>query len=401
MAATSKGNCYLCGASLGKTAMKNHLVEFHKEDKGEQLCCLLKAEGAYDKDYWLYFDVPVDKTLSAVDGFLRMIWLECCGHLSEFCFPGNINIAPSRKLKNFAVGEKLFHQYDFGTTTETVLTIVGNTARKQQKDIVRLMARNTPPVFNCEKCGKPAKYICVLYVEPFENQYYCEECSEEAEDDDHVMLPVTNSPRMGECAYVGESDNFAFDPVSVNQKQAALPPNPIKIRKESKMNVLIENRRSIRKYQSDKPVTKEQLKQLLEAAMLAPSAHNSRPWEFIAVTRREILDEIARIHPHAKMCETATAAIIVAAIPQKDKIEGFFPQDCGAATQNILLEAVSMGLGACWCGVYPKEELIASFRKLLNISEPKIPFNVIAIGKPAENPARKGFFEESKVTYIE
>ena len=163
----------------------------------------------------------------------------------------------------------------------------------------------------------------------------------------------------------------------------------------------IESRRSIRKYIGNKPVTKEQLNKLLEAAMLAPSACNSRPWEFIVVTKREILDEIVRVHPYAKMCGTAAAAIIVVALPKTGMPEGYFPQDCGAATENILLEAASMGLGTCWCGVYPKEERIASFRELFNIREPKIPFNVIAIGTPGEDPARRGFFEESKVTYIE
>jgi nitroreductase len=163
----------------------------------------------------------------------------------------------------------------------------------------------------------------------------------------------------------------------------------------------IENRRSIRKFRADKPVTKEQLNKLLEAAMLAPSACNTRPWEFIAVTKRETLDKIAEIHPYAQMCLTAPAAIIVIAIPQVEMPEGYFPQDCGAATQNILLEAASMGLGTCWCGVYPKEERIISFRELFNIQEPKIPFNVIAIGTPDEAPDRRGFFEETKVTYIE
>ena len=166
------------------------------------------------------------------------------------------------------------------------------------------------------------------------------------------------------------------------------------------MNELIQNRRSIRKYQPGKPVTREQLNRLLEAAMSAPSACNSRPWEFIAVTKRETLDEIARVHPFAKMCETATAAIIVVAFPQDGRPEGYFPQDCGAATQNILLEAVSIGLGTCWCGVYPKDERIASIRKLFNIPEPKIPFNVIAIGTPDETPDRRGFFEESRVTWV-
>jgi len=164
----------------------------------------------------------------------------------------------------------------------------------------------------------------------------------------------------------------------------------------------IENRRSVRKYLSDKPVTREQLNRLLEAAMLAPSACNTRPWEFIAVTKREILDEIARTHPNAKMCETAAAAIVVVAIPQTEGISvGFYPQDCAAATQNILLEAVSMGLGTCWCGIYPREECIASMREIFSIREPKIPFCVIAIGTPAKDLDRRGFFEESKVTYIE
>jgi nitroreductase len=167
------------------------------------------------------------------------------------------------------------------------------------------------------------------------------------------------------------------------------------------MSELIEKRRSVRKFQADVPVTKEQLNRLLEAAMKAPSACNSRPWEFIAVTKREVLDEIVRVHPFAKMCETASAAISIVAIPQEDRPAGYFPQDCGAATQNILLEAVSMGLGTCWCGVYPKEERIAPFRRLFNIQEPKIPFNVIAIGTPAEDPVQRGRFEESKVTYIE
>ena len=163
----------------------------------------------------------------------------------------------------------------------------------------------------------------------------------------------------------------------------------------------INKRKSIRKYKMGETITKEQIDGLLEAAMLAPSACNSRPWEFIAVTKRDVLDEIANIHPHAKMCGTAAAAIVVIAIPQSGMPEGYFPQDCGAATQNILLEAASMGLGTCWCGVYPKEERMSSIAKLFNIAEPKLPFNIIAIGVPDEDPRQRGFFEKEKVTYVE
>lgn len=170
----------------------------------------------------------------------------------------------------------------------------------------------------------------------------------------------------------------------------------------SSVSEAIKARRSIRKFKRDKPVTKEQLDCLLHAAMLAPSACNTRPWEFIAITKREVLDDIARVHPYAGMCRTATAAIIVVALPQEDSElpKGFFPQDCGAATENILLEAAAMGLGTCWCGVYPKEERIAEIAELFDIREPKIPFNVIAIGVPDENPKSRGFFEEKKVDYF-
>ena len=169
-----------------------------------------------------------------------------------------------------------------------------------------------------------------------------------------------------------------------------------------KINELIDKRRSIRKYNSDKPATKEQLKKLLEAAMSAPSARNTRPWEFIAITDPAVLEEIHVIHSHAGMCVSAGAAIVVVAVPPKDDFPyEFYSQDCGAAAQNILLEAVHMGLGTCWCGVYPVKERVAGFRKLLNISEDKFPFCVIAVGTPAESPDKKGFYDESKVRFVE
>ena len=167
------------------------------------------------------------------------------------------------------------------------------------------------------------------------------------------------------------------------------------------MNELIEKRRSIRKFKSAKPVTEEQLKKLMHAAMMAPSACNTRPWEFIAITNRKIMDEIINFHPYTKMLKTASAAIVVVALPQTGLPEGFFPQDCGAAVQNILLEAVSLGLGTCWCGIYPKKEMVNSLQKLLDIPQPKLPFCVIAVGVPDESPEPRGFYDESKVRFVE
>ena len=219
MAVKSTGNCYLCSASLGKTAMKNHLSRLHTEE-AEQECCLLKIEGFGKKNYWLYADVPVDRTLTVVDAFLRRIWLECCGHLSEFyvCtsaerfgFSGRQKMSSGIKLGDFKKGDTFFHMYDFGSTTETDITVIGRTWRKSQRSIVRLLARNAPPVFECAECGKPASYVCIPYMEPIGNIYRCWKCTGDKDDDgEYVMHPISNSPRMGVCGYDGELDTFEF-----------------------------------------------------------------------------------------------------------------------------------------------------------------------------------------------
>jgi nitroreductase len=160
----------------------------------------------------------------------------------------------------------------------------------------------------------------------------------------------------------------------------------------------IRARRSIRKYKAA-DVTQEQLDALLEAAMLSPSANNRRPWNFVVVKSRDKLDQIAASHPFAKMLKQAPLAIVICGeIDSADYMSSFFPQDCGAATQNLLLRAVDLGLGTCWCGVYPNETLIKKFRSILGITS--IPFNVIAVGVPDENPAPRGKYEAQKVTYL-
>jgi nitroreductase len=159
-------------------------------------------------------------------------------------------------------------------------------------------------------------------------------------------------------------------------------------------------RRSIRKYKKDAEVTDGQVKTLLTAAMAAPSACNSRPWEFTVVRDRDKLKQIMKIHPFTKMLSSASLAIVVCARPdlQDSVSEGFFPQDCGAATENILLQAVELGLGTCWCGVYPKEPLIKALKEALGIGS--TPFNVIAVGAPDETPEARGFYDEGRVNII-
>lgn len=143
-------------------------------------------------------------------------------------------------------------------------------------------------------------------------------------------------------------------------------------------------RRSIRKYQS-KPVEQEQIQQLLRAAMYAPSAGNEKPWHFIIIKDKDKLNAITNFHPHTQMLKEAPVAIIACADISDVKYDGaFWIQDISAAIQNMLLQGETLGLGTCWCGVYPKEELIKNVAELVNLPEQIIPVAIIAVGYPAE-----------------
>jgi nitroreductase len=165
---------------------------------------------------------------------------------------------------------------------------------------------------------------------------------------------------------------------------------------------IIKNRKSIRKYSVGGTVTDGQIKDLLEAACLAPSACNRRPWEFIVVTDREKLKAAEKLHPYAQMLKTAQCAIVVVGLPETQKggiADGMWVQDCAAATENILLQAAALGLGTCWCGVYPTGQ-VKVFQEFFALPVEKVPLNLIAVGVPDEKFGSRGFYEESKVTWI-
>lgn len=209
----TNGNCYICGMEAKKTVMKNHILKMH--GGGDEPCFLLAIEGADNSDYWLIVDVALDKSLSALDTFLRKIWLECCGHMSEFNRGGyGNNVGKSRKLADFMPGEKIFHIYDFGATTETRISFTAKTMRPKQRSAVRLLARNIPPQLACKECAKPAEFICCECGGMYEGAFYCTECADEHECGQDMMLPITNSPRSGECGYTGEQDNFEYKKIT-------------------------------------------------------------------------------------------------------------------------------------------------------------------------------------------
>ena len=157
------------------------------------------------------------------------------------------------------------------------------------------------------------------------------------------------------------------------------------------------SRRSVRRY-TQESIPEETLRGLLEAAMSAPSAGNGQPWHFIVIKDRRILNEIPKFHPYSHMIKEAPVAILVCG-DLKLESKGFWVQDCSAATQNLLLAAHAKGLGAVWLGVYPLEERIRGFRKLLNLPEEIMPLALISIGYPAEKALRANRYDPSKVHY--
>jgi len=155
-------------------------------------------------------------------------------------------------------------------------------------------------------------------------------------------------------------------------------------------------RRSIRKYAKE-PVSDEAIRALLEAAMAAPSAGNQQPWHFIVIRDRSVLDEIPRLHPHAQMVREAPVAVVVCGDSRAVKYEDYWPQDCAAATENLLLAAHANGLGAVWCGVYPIEERVNPLQRLLGLPEGVLPFSLIAMGHPDEEKPPAERFDASRV----
>ena len=157
-------------------------------------------------------------------------------------------------------------------------------------------------------------------------------------------------------------------------------------------------RRSTRKY-TDEDVPDESIKELLKAAMAAPSAGNQQTWDLIIVKNRMALNEIPKFHPNAPMLAKAHAAIIVCGVPEREvKYSGYWVQDC-SATENILIEAQYLGLGAVWLGIYPHEERISKLRELLEIPENIKPLSIISIGYPAKTKEVSQRFDEKKIHF--
>jgi len=157
--------------------------------------------------------------------------------------------------------------------------------------------------------------------------------------------------------------------------------------------IAIFTRRSIRRY-TDEPVSEADLQGLLEAGMAAPSSSNRKPWHFVVVTDRENLIALAEVHPHGKMLAGAGAAIAVCG---DSDISARWAVDCSAATENILIAAATMGLGAVWLGCYGSPERERAIRGVLGIPDSIGVLSLLSIGHPAEEKEARTQYDPNRI----
>lgn len=158
------------------------------------------------------------------------------------------------------------------------------------------------------------------------------------------------------------------------------------------------NRRSIRKYKSEK-IEEEKIQSLLRAAMYAPSAMNLQPWHFIVINSLNVINETVKSVPHAEMIKQSGAAILICGDSSIEKNESWLIQNCSAAVQNILLAAFDLGLGSCWIAVHGMDEVVKNLKDQFKLPSEIIPIALVAIGYPEEEVKTEERFKMEKVHF--
>ncbi|MFU8772235.1 MAG: hypothetical protein ACNA8H_07430 [Anaerolineales bacterium] len=216
------GTCAYCDEIITKRSVTKHLEKCSKRQESllaaetssrpVEILWHLRVQDAYDKDYWLDLEMVGSASLEKLDKYLRAIWLECCGHLSKFTIGGwgSVDVGKARKAGAiFEPGLVLRHMYDFGTTSETDIKVVGlREGKVTTRHPIALLARNQMPEITCQECDQPAHYLCIECVyEEDNNGYLCDEHMEEHPHADYgEPMALVNSPRCGMCGYNGPAE---------------------------------------------------------------------------------------------------------------------------------------------------------------------------------------------------
>ncbi len=216
----SRGNCAFCNREMTHGGLSRHLVSCPKrreaiaaaQDGQSSTLYHLAVGDAYDRNFWLHLEINGRSTLHDLDHYLREIWLECCGHMSQFSVGGwrGDEIPMTHTIGSvFAFDDKVTHIYDFGSSSETLIEAVREREGRPLTDKpIYLMARSNMPDTVCAECDAAAGWYCVdCLIEQGEWITLCEKhCAEHDHDEYGGTVPLINSPRVGVCGYDGPAD---------------------------------------------------------------------------------------------------------------------------------------------------------------------------------------------------
>jgi hypothetical protein len=218
----SRGQCAFCGYTTTKGSMPKHLAacpqrqaQISSADQTKrkpETLYHLRMQDAYAGSFWLELEVRGSATLNDIDSYLRAIWLECCGHLSQFSIGGwrGQEIGKSRRVDAiFQRDIELTHIYDFGTSSETkIKSIAQRVGVPLSTRPMVLMARNALPEQPCIECGQPAGFLCMeCQIEHEQTGMLCPAHAQTHPHEDYgEPLELVNSPRLGMCGYTGPAE---------------------------------------------------------------------------------------------------------------------------------------------------------------------------------------------------
>jgi hypothetical protein len=218
----SRGSCQYCQREIARSGMARHLAacetrrnivaEINAAPGQEARLFHLQVKDAWSGEYWLNLEVDGSASMGVLDSYLRAIWLECCGHASQFSIGGwrGQTVAMTRKVHQvFRTDVEVTHIYDFGTESVTLIAAVDQrTGKPTTRRPIALMARNLAPVVECQECGSIAVYFCEeCRIEHDQPGALCAEHGVSHPHEDYgELMSIVNSPRSGMCGYTGPAE---------------------------------------------------------------------------------------------------------------------------------------------------------------------------------------------------
>lgn len=160
-------------------------------------------------------------------------------------------------------------------------------------------------------------------------------------------------------------------------------------------------RRSVRKFLPDQ-IPDDKIDILMEYAMSGPSAHNKRPWEFYIIKNQEVQEKLRTATKYTNMISPLDIVVVGntnRVLPKE--FSDFWIQDCSASIENILLGATDMGIGTCWCGLYPNMDGVKKVQEVLGLDESIIPLGLIHLGYPVEEPQPRTQYDKNNIHIVD